>query len=195
MPIVNVACLEGALRPAQKAAIANCLNEVLLAMEGGARTRGGRAFAWVLFNEIGRHDWWIDGKTDDSLVAPPGRFLVHVTIPEGYMNAVHKAEVHAAVNGAIVGILGGQDHADAGASILIVIDEVTEGNWGARGKPISLATIADAVGLPKDGERYAWVRQYFAAKARQFAAAGYPADAGGLLPPAQAVPAPSSKAA
>jgi hypothetical protein len=65
--------------------------------------------------------------------------------------------------------------------VLTVIDEVTEGNWSAAGKAISIAKIADAVGLPKNGERYAWVQSYFAAKARQYAAAGYPPDTGGLL--------------
>lgn len=181
MPIMNVMYAEGALRPSQKAAIAKALNEVLLMMEGGARTRGGRAFAWVLFQEVPENDWWIDGRTADDLVSPPGKFLVHVTIPEGYMNVAHKSEVHAAVNGAIIGVLGGADDPDAGASILVVIDEVTEGNWGARGKTISLMAISEAVGLPQDGERHAWIRAYFAAKARQFAAAAYPDDVGGLL--------------
>ena len=72
---------------------------------------------------------------------------------------------------------------DAGASVLVVIDEVTEGNWGAAGRTISLNSIAVTVGLPKDGERFAWVRAYFAAKRRQFEAAGYPADVGGLMQP------------
>ena len=63
----------------------------------------------------------------------------------------------------------------------VIIDEVTEGNWGAHGKTISLASIADTVGLPKNGERFQWVQAYFAAKARQFKAAGYPAGVGGLL--------------
>jgi hypothetical protein len=58
---------------------------------------------------------------------------------------------------------------------------VTEGNWGAGGQTISLASIADKVGLPLDGDRFGWVRAYFDAKNRQFAAAGYPADVGGLL--------------
>ena len=38
--------------------------------------------------------------------APPGKFLVRVTIPEGYMNQMHKTEVHAAVTAAIVGVSG-----------------------------------------------------------------------------------------
>jgi hypothetical protein len=82
-----------------------------------------------------------------------------------------------------VDILGGGEAPDVGASILVIIDEVPEGYWGARGRTISLSSIADSVGLPKDGERYAWVQAYFDAKRRAYAAAGYPANIGGLLPP------------
>jgi phenylpyruvate tautomerase PptA (4-oxalocrotonate tautomerase family) len=42
MPIMKVNYPEAALRPAQKVAFAKRLNEVLLTMEGGARTEGGR---------------------------------------------------------------------------------------------------------------------------------------------------------
>ena len=83
------------------------------------------------------------------------------------------------MNAAIIEVVG--TNGDRGASALVIIDEVTEGNWGAAGRSISLASIADSVGLPKDGARFTWVRDYFDAKARQFASAGYPADTGGLL--------------
>jgi phenylpyruvate tautomerase PptA (4-oxalocrotonate tautomerase family) len=182
MPIMQVHYLEGALRADQKAVLAQQLNEALLQMEGGARTHGGRAFAWVMFHPVRVDDWYIGGVTGDALVIPPGRFLVHVTIPEGYMNVAHKAEVHAAVNAAILSAMGETGQADAGASILVVIDEVPEGNWGARGKTISLESIAETVGLSKDGERFAWIRAYFDAKARLYASAGFPTDTGGLLP-------------
>jgi len=184
MPILQVHYLEGALRPNQKTELARRLNELLLEMEGGARTEGGRAFAWVMFHEVRTDDWYIGGEADNTLVAPPGRFLVHVTIPEGYMDAHHKSSVHAAVNSSIVAVMGHADDADAGGSILVVIDEVTEGNWGARGKTISLQSIADAVGLPREGERFAWVQRYFDAKARLYEFAHFPPDTGGLFRPA-----------
>ncbi len=37
--------------------------------------------------------------------------------------------------------------------MLVIIDEVPEVNRGARGQTISLAMIADTVGLAKTGER------------------------------------------
>ena len=183
MPIMQVHYPEEALDDARKADLAQRLTDVLIAMEGGADTKGGRAFAWVLFTPVKPGDWWVGGEQGDQFVYPPGRFLVHVTVPEGYMNAAHKSEVHAWVNAAIMTATGCADDPDAGKSVLVVIDEVTEGNWGAAGRSVSLASIAGSVGLPKDGDRFAWVQAYFAAKRRQFEAAGYPDDAGGLLRP------------
>jgi len=162
--------------------LAQRLTEVLISMEGGANTRAGRAFARVLFTEVKAGNWWVGGYADNTLIAPPGAFLVHVTVPEDYMNAAHKSEVHLAVNGAITQAMRASPQPDTGASVLVVIDEVTEGNWGAGGRTISLDSIAESVALPKHGERFQWARSYFQAKARQFVSAGYPAGTCGLLP-------------
>lgn len=180
MPIMDVRLPAGRLDKTAKAALAQRLTEVLIRMEGGADTHGGRAFAWVLFTEVAEDDWWVGGSTGGEFVAPPGKFLVHVTIPEGYMSQPHKAEVQRWVTDAILAATGAP--AAAGQSILVVIDEVTEGNWAAGGRTIGMASIAGTVGLASTGERFAWVEAYFAAKARQRAGAGYPADTGGLLP-------------
>ncbi len=184
MPIMNVRYRAGSLDRTAKETMAQRLTEVLIGMEGGANTRAGRAFAWVILTEIPASDLWIGGHADNTFVSSTGAFLVNVIVPEGYMNAAHKSEVHAAVTSAITQVMSGSSQAGVAASVLVVIDEVTEGNWGAGGRTISLDSIADSVGLPKSGERFRWVRSYFEAKARQFASAGYPADVGGLLPSA-----------
>ena len=188
MPIIRVYHPQGGLNGEQKAALAQRLTDVLITMEGGAGTRGGRAFASIIMTEIPSDSWWVGGHLDGTFVGKAGKFLVDVSIPEGYMNAVHKTEVHASVNAAIVDVTGHQAVPDAGASILVVIHEVPEGNWGADGKTISLGDIAETVGLPKDGERFKWVKKYFAAKARALASAGYPPDTGGLLRDAETTP-------
>lgn len=178
MPLMDVRYAEGSLDDAMKAKLAGLLTDVLIRMEGGANTRGGRAFAWVFFSAFAARDWWIGGEADATYVSPPGKFLVRITIPEGYMNTLHKNEVHAWVAEAI-----GEATATPGPgdSILTVIEEVTEGNWGCAGLPISLESIAATVGQV-GGERVLWSRRYFEAKARAREAAGYPADTGGLLP-------------
>ncbi|HXO65783.1 MAG TPA: tautomerase family protein [Steroidobacteraceae bacterium] len=182
MPVLQLYYPQGALAGEHKADLAQRFTDVLLGMEGGAKTPGGLAFATVLFTEVPSGDWWVGGRTDATHVKPPGKFLVRVSIPEGYMSQSNKSDVHAAVKAAIVAVAGDPSDPQQGANVLVTIEEVTEGNWGARGKTISLASIADSVGLKKSGERFKWVKAYFAAKARQFAAAGYPADTGGLLP-------------
>jgi len=182
MPVMNVTYRAGDLGEAAKADLAKRLTDVLVRMEGGAATHGGRAFAWVLFAELPATDWWVGGEPGDGFVYPPGRFLVHVTIPEGYMNQAHKSEVHAWVNDAILAATGATGAADAGKSILVVLDEVPEGNWGCAGRTISMESISETVGLARTSSRYAWVESYFAAKARMLDANGYPDDMGGVLP-------------
>jgi phenylpyruvate tautomerase PptA (4-oxalocrotonate tautomerase family) len=181
MPVMHIRYPAGALDAAHKATLASRLTDVLLEMEGGARTDGGRAFATVLFSPVDAGDWWVGGRDDETYVAPPGRFLVRVSIPEGYMDQAHKSGVHRAVSDSICDVLGRTGDPKLGANILVTIEEVTEGNWGAAGHTISLASIAETVGLPKTGDRFRWVLEYFAAKARAFRTAGYPAGTGGLL--------------
>jgi phenylpyruvate tautomerase PptA (4-oxalocrotonate tautomerase family) len=181
MPIIRLHYPKGALSTEQKQSLAQRLTDVLITMEGGAGTRGGRAFASVLMTEMDPENWWVGGRVDGMFIAKAGKFLVDVTIPEGYMNAAQKTDVHVAVNSALVDVTGYRSDPDAGSSILVVIHEVPEGNWGADGKTISLADIAPTVGLSKTSERFQWVRKYFAAKARALAAAGYPADLGGVM--------------
>ncbi len=184
MPIMTVHYVAGTLSDAQKQDLSTRLTALMIQMEGGAGTEGGHAFAWVLYNPIARGDWWAGGHTDATYVRPPGCFLVDVRIPEGYMNAQHKTDVQAGVNAALMAVTG-QDMSvpEAGGSCQVVISEITEGDWAAGGKPISIASIAGAVGLSRSSARFAWVKQYFAAKASAFKAAGYPSDVGGLLPP------------
>jgi phenylpyruvate tautomerase PptA (4-oxalocrotonate tautomerase family) len=185
MPIIQLYHPEEALDADQKTALAGKLTDVLLMMEGNARTPGGQAFAYVMFTALGHDDWWIGGRTDATHVHAPGKFVARVSVPEGYMSQLHKSEVHRQVNDAIVGVVGDPSDPNSGQSILVVIEEITEGNWGCGGKTISLASIADGVGLSKTGDRFKWIIAYFAAKARQYASAGYPPDAGGLLPPSK----------
>lgn len=78
MPIMEVRYAAGNLDTGRKAAIAGKLTDVMIRMEGGANTPGGRAFATVLFTPTATDDWWVGGTTDDTYVAAPGKFIVNV---------------------------------------------------------------------------------------------------------------------
>lgn len=101
MPITDVRYAVGSLDAAGKALLAERLTEVLIQMEGGANTEGGRAFARVRFAEFAADDLWIAGRCNVALGAGP-TFLVHIAIPEGCMKP------RAQERGACLGGLG--DH-------------------------------------------------------------------------------------
>jgi len=173
---MTVSYTKGALDGGRKAALARRLTEVMLRMEGGAHTPQGYGFANVVFAPLVEDDWWVGGE----IAATPARFLVRVDIPEGYMDQAHKHDVHTEVTAAVAASSG---EATAAAHTMVIVNEITEGNWGAAGATIGMDAISAAVGLPKTSERFGWVRDYFAAKARQFRAAGYPVGVGGLMAP------------
>ena len=181
MPIMQIYYPKGQLDRDRKMALAQKLTSVLIMMEGGAGTNAGRAFATVLMSEVDAESWFVGGHLDSTYVAKAGKFIIYVTIPEGYMNAAHKTEVHSWINAAILETMNCQTIPNAGANIMVVINEVPEGNWGANGKTIGMDSISVAVGLAKESERFMWVERYFAAKSRALRAAGYPADVGGVI--------------
>ena len=67
MPIMDVRYQAGGLDEATKAKLATLLTECLSAWKAGPVRAGGRAFAWVLFNELPRGDWWVGGATARGL--------------------------------------------------------------------------------------------------------------------------------
>lgn len=181
MPIIQIDYAQGQLDRTRKAILAQKLTEILIKMEGGAGTNAGRAFATVMMNEVDKDSWSVGGRLDATYVATAGKFVVYVTIPEGYMNSVEKAEVHSWVNDAIVGVMGCQGDPEAGANIMVVINEVPEGNWGANGKTIGMDSISTAVGLSPESERFQWVERYFTAKRHILQLGGFPEDVGGVI--------------
>ena len=83
---------------ATRGQLARRLTDVLIRMEGGADTRGGRTFAWVISPPSPADDWWVGGRADDAYVVAPREVSGQRLVPEGYMNGAHKNEVHAWVD-------------------------------------------------------------------------------------------------
>lgn len=182
MPMVQLTHVKGSLTEAQKADLSERMTHVLLEIEGGADTPAGRSIAWVLFNEVEAATWAVGGRFDDTHVGPGGKFLIQVTVPEGSMDQARKSAVHKAVNDAVLHVTGTPAGEGAGRSAWVIIREVTEGHWGAAGRTTSIGHIAKIVGASLDGDHFSFVKRYFAAKRRQFAAARYPDETAGLLP-------------
>jgi len=170
---------------------------VLLEIEGGADTPGGRSIAWVLLNELDDDAWAIGGRFDDTYVSAAGKFLIDVEVPEGSMNQQRKSRVHEAVNDAILELTGTARQPHAGRSVWVRVSESPEGAWGTSGKTASVIGIATIAGVDLDGDIFDFTKRYFAAKERALAACDAADDGSGRLleRPADVPPVPQPASA
>jgi phenylpyruvate tautomerase PptA (4-oxalocrotonate tautomerase family) len=89
MPVIQLQYPQGSLDAERKSRLASRLTEVMLQMEGGARTEGGIAFATVLFSEVPQGDWWTGGRTDERyLFRGEGQAVRRGRLSDGCRRAV-----------------------------------------------------------------------------------------------------------
>jgi len=179
MPMIHFHHPKGSLDPVKKAALAEKLTHVLIEIEGGPGMDGpkARSISWVMFYEIAEDAWMIGGKSDDTYVSPPGKFLVNVHVPEGSLSNARKAMVQKMVFESIFEAFGLEIPADpetVSPSIFVMITEWLEGNMGARARTFGLADIGAYIGGTGNSEIRQRGRQYMQARAKLRATAGYP---------------------
>jgi phenylpyruvate tautomerase PptA (4-oxalocrotonate tautomerase family) len=179
MPMVTVHFVKNSLDPSKKQALAEEMTNVLLEIEGGQDTPGGRSIAWVMFNEIDNNDWYIGGKSDSTYMSKAGKFLVVVTVPEGSMNKERKSMVHKAVNESILKVTGFSGADGVSRSIWVQVAEIPEGHWGTSGKTAGVMGIAMVAGLTPSSPHLDYTRAYLDAKDRLYDKMEYPKDAAG----------------
>lgn len=179
MPMCTVHYPAGTLSDAQKTELGEELTAVLLRIEGGQDTPGGRSIAWVLFNEIPTANWFVGGRVDNQFVSAAGKFLIVVTVPEGSMDKARKSDVHREVNERFLKATGTENQEGAGRSVWVQIAEIPEGHWGTSGKTAGVMGIAMVAGLTPLSPILDFTRSYLDAKERWMDAADYPEDAAG----------------
>lgn len=179
MPMLTVDHPKGALSRDQKDQLAEELTHVLLEIEGGQDTPGGRSIAWVRFKEMEDDDWFIGGRSDDTHVAEAGKFLVELNVPEGSMNQERKSLAKRAIADAILKATGFENIKGAARSIWVQIFEWPEGHMGTSGNTASLFGIVRIAGLPEDSPILDFSRSYFDAKKRLFDQNDFPEGAAG----------------
>jgi phenylpyruvate tautomerase PptA (4-oxalocrotonate tautomerase family) len=179
MPMATVHYVAGSISKEQKTHLGEEMTRVLLMIEGGQDTPGGRSIAWVMFNELGPNDWYIGGRTDATYMSEAGKFLVVVAVPEGSMTKDRKSMVHKEVNDVFLRMTGTEGLEGAGRSIWVQVNEIPEGHWGTSGKIAGVMGIAMVAGLKRHSPILDYTRAYLDAKGRMYDLADYPADAAG----------------
>ena len=179
MPVITIDYPEGKFPPEQRDQLAEAMTQIILQIEGGADTPEGRSIAWVKFNEIESHDWYIGGDSGSAFEGAAGKFLVELNVPEGSMDQERKSQCHKAIFKALLDATNTADIEDAARSIFIQIVEWPEGHLASNGRTSSLLGIAKLAGIPEDHPLLAFPRAYFDAKDRLYDLASFPDETAG----------------
>ena len=133
MPMINVTMTKGSLTKQQRADLTEKLTRQLLKIEG-VDNEASRSIAWVLFHEVEPGGWAVGGKFDDTYVPEGGRFLTVVSVPSGGLHARGKKDdIAKNVHAAFREVLNLPPENGVQWAPWVIVDEPTDGNWGAGG--------------------------------------------------------------
>jgi phenylpyruvate tautomerase PptA (4-oxalocrotonate tautomerase family) len=133
MPMINVTMTKGSLTKQQRADLTEKLTRQLLKIEG-VDNEASRSIAWVLFHEVEPGGWAVGGKFDDTYVPEGGRFLTVVSVPSGGLHAKGKKDdIAKSVHAAFREVLNLPPENGVQWAPWVIVDEPTDGNWGAGG--------------------------------------------------------------
>jgi phenylpyruvate tautomerase PptA (4-oxalocrotonate tautomerase family) len=141
MPFVELFVPKGSLDQDHQQKVGERLvSEVMLA-EGAPDTEAARDISWLVINEIDA--WFVGGRRLPEGEKP--KYVVRVGVPAGSMNDDKRADIVKRVTR----VLADADEdptrfADPGTA-WVHINEVPEGNWGARGEIVRIEDIVALV--------------------------------------------------
>jgi phenylpyruvate tautomerase PptA (4-oxalocrotonate tautomerase family) len=127
MPMIELIVPEGAVPEDEKTPLMNDLTGILLRAERAPDTDITRAISWGYLYERPAARVFQGGQ---PVSAEEPTFRLKVTVPEGALNDKGKAELVAAAHERILQVAG----EDAALRVWVMIDEVTDGNWGGAGR-------------------------------------------------------------
>jgi phenylpyruvate tautomerase PptA (4-oxalocrotonate tautomerase family) len=136
MPMLELTYPKGSLSPEARAELLEELATRMLAAEKAPDTDFFRSITWVYANEIDPDAIAVGGR-------PGGepRFRVNVTVPEGALSDRRKGILVDSFNQAVVQAAGLPE--SEGLRVWTIINEVTDGNWGAAGQQIRYQQLVE----------------------------------------------------
>ncbi|MFC4906967.1 tautomerase family protein [Actinomadura gamaensis] len=144
MPFVELFVRRGTLAPERRDEIGGRLvSEVMLA-EGAPDTETARAISWLVVNEIDA--WFVGGRPLPADEKP--KYVVRVGVPAGSMNDDKRRDIVERVTRVLADADDEPERFTQAATAWVHINEIPEGNWGARGK---IVRTEDIVALVANG--------------------------------------------
>ncbi len=176
MPLLRVTHQRSAFTGEQKAQLAEKFTHAILIAEIGNDNPTARSLAYVIFDEIDPHSWFVGGQLQET--APQGGyFIFDVVYPFGAANQAAKTQLHKDINDIVSSVLGVDGTFPNRAGDWVLIHEITEGNWGVSGQTVGINDIHTVTkGSP---ERIDYFQPLLAAQKRMLETHGYPVGAPG----------------
>ena len=145
MPMLELTYPKGSLTPEARAELLEELATKMLAAEKAPDTDFFRSITWVYANEIDPESIAVGGR-------PGGepRFRVQVTVPEGALSDRRKGILVDSFNQAVLQAAGLAD--SEGLRVWTIINEVTDGNWGAAGQQIRYKQLVELAAGEREQE-------------------------------------------
>ncbi|GAB4585678.1 tautomerase family protein [Nocardia sp. IFM 10818] len=141
MPFVELFVPKGSLDQEHREKIGSRLvSEVMLA-EGAPDTEMARSISWLVVNEIDA--WFIGGRRLPAGEKP--KYVVRVGVPAGTMNDDKRRDIVERVTRVLADADDDPARFTETASAWVHINEVPEGNWGARGQIVRTEDIVALV--------------------------------------------------
>ncbi len=145
MPMLELTYPKGSLTPDAREELLEALATNMLAAEKAPDTEFFRSITWVYANEIDPDSIAVGGRPG----AEP-RFRVQVTVPEGALSDRRKGILVESFNEAVLRAAGLDE--SEGLRVWTIINEVTDGNWGAAGQQIRYKQLVELASGEREKE-------------------------------------------
>src|SRR4051812_26747182 len=143
MPIVDLTYPQGTLTPEARTELAERLTAVVLRAERAPDTDFFRSVTWAYVHELPEGTVLAGGQPVTEPI-----FRVDYKVPQGALSERRKQELVSEATEAVFGAAGlGEED---GLRVFVLIDEVTEGNWGAAGNVVHFEQIREVAAQQRE---------------------------------------------
>lgn len=141
MPFVELFVPKGSLDPERREEIGGRLVSEVMIAEGAPDTEAARSISWLVVNEIDA--WFVGGRQLPAGEKP--RYVVRVGVPAGSMDDDKRRDIVRRVTRVLADADTDPGRFAQATSAWVHINEIPEGNWGARGEIVRFEDIVTLV--------------------------------------------------